>query len=271
MARRVVVGWDRSAAAAAALDWAVRHTPTAGGVELVEVTGRGRAPEGAPLDAEEAAARIRQARPGLEVGVTHERGDVAEVLAGRSAPDALVALGGRSNEGARHLRRTSAAYRVVLEATGPVVVVPRAYTGGRTVVVGVEGPSDPPCVVLAAAAEADRRHQQLVAVHVPRPALGIPYGALPGDHERRDALQARQHVLEEVLAPVRGAYPELSVVPRVTSGRASDVLLAAARGAMLLVLGRNPDRPADRRPVTHSSMLLSAAPVLVVPPGTELA
>lgn len=270
MARRVIVGWDGSAAAAGALDWAVRHSPAAESLELVVVEGAGRQPDGPRRDPGEAAALVRAAHPGIAVTVGREHGDVAEVLAGRSGSDALIAIGGRRNEESRHLRRTSTGYRVVLEATGPVVVVPQSYTGGRTVLVGIEGRSDAACVVLTAAAEADRRRQQLVAVHVPRPVLGMGVGALPGDPARRSDADGAQQMVEDVLAPVRAAYPSLQIVTRITTGRASDVLLSAARGAMLLVLGRNPDPPANRRPVTHSSMLLSAAPVLVVPPETRM-
>lgn len=270
MARRVVVGWDGSAAAAGALDWAVRHSPTAASVEIVEVGGGGRQQDRSHLDAGEAADRIRQAHTGVELTVTKEQGDVAEVLAGRSGPDALVALGGRRHEEMRHLRRTSTGYRVVLEASGPVVVVPQSYTSGRTVVVGIEGRSDAACVVLVAAAEAARRQQQLIALHVPSAVLGIGLGALPGDPDVHIDAHGLAQMVEEVLAPVRTAYPDLSVVTRISAGRASDVLLAASRGAMLLVLGRNSDPPANRRPVTHSSMLLSAAPVMVVPPETKI-
>ncbi len=267
MARHVVVGWDGSAAAAGALDWGVRHSPEAETVEIVEVLDAGRAPRPAERDAEDAARRIREAHPGIEVRVSRERGDMVEVLADRSAPAGLVVLGGRGDEQWRRGHRTSKAYRIVLHATGPVAVVPSAYRGGRDVVVGVTGDSDAPCVALTAAAEAARRRQRLVALYATRPLFGL--GVMPGEEGSRRRDEEEYHdMLRTVLAPVRAAYPGLPVVPRIVRGRTTDVLLAESRNAMVLVLGREGSPPAQHRPVTHSSMLLSRAPVMVVPPET---
>jgi hypothetical protein len=139
------------------------------------------------------------------------------------------------------------------------------------VVVGVAGPHDDPCVVLSGAEEASRRHQRLVAVHVPRPLLGVGLGALPGDSVAHDhEVQELERMVDDALAPVKERYPKLPVTRHVVRGRAADVLLAEARSASLLVIGRDDAAPRDRRPVTHGGMLLSPAPVVVVPPGTEL-
>ena len=270
MARHVVVGWDGSAAADGALDWGVRHNPQAESVEIVEVEEPGGHRAAGGRDADEAARRIREAHPGIEVRVSRERGDVVEVLADRSAPAGMVVLGGRGNEQLRRGHRTSKAYRVVLHATGPVAVVPSSYTGGRDVVVGITGDSDAPCVALTAAAEAARRRQRLVALYATRPLFG--FGALPGEEGSRRHDEEEYHdLLRTVLAPVRAAYPELPVVPRIVRGRSTDALLAESRTAMVLVLGREGTAPAQQRPVTHSSMLLSRSPVMVVPPETVVA
>lgn len=267
MARRVVVGWDGSTAAAGALEWAARHYPHAESVEIVEVAGAGRRGGGPHRDPEEAAEIIRQAHPELEVTVSVEQGVVARVLADRSAPDGLVVLGGRGNEEMRLGRRTSTAYRVVLAARGPVAVVPQSFRGGRDVVVGVVDRSDARCVALTAAGEAVRRRQRLIAVHAVRAPLGL--AALPGDPVGQGhALQGYEPMVRGVLAPVAEVYPDLHVVPHIVRGRPSDVLLAQSRHAALLVLGR--DVAPAGRPVTQSSMLLSRAPVMVVPPETEV-
>jgi hypothetical protein len=196
---------------------------------------------------------------------------VAQVLASRTAPDTILVLGGRGNEEARLGRRTSTAYRVVLDADGPVAVVPQSFRTGRDVVVGVAGRDDDPCVVLTAAREAVARHQRLKAVHARRPLFGVGLGALPGDAVNHDHdLQDVEQMVDEVLEPIAAAHPKLPVSRHVLRGRAADVLLAESRAAALLVIGREDMAHADRRPVTHSSMLLSRAPVIVVPPGTEV-
>lgn len=269
MVRRVVVGWDGSTAAADALAWAARHYPQAESVEIVEVAAAGRRGGRPHRDPEEAAESIRQAHPELDVTVSVEQGLVARVLADRSAPDGLVVLGGRGNEETRLGHRTSTAYRVVLAARGPVAVVPQSYRGGRDVVVGIVGRSDARCVALTAAGEAASRRQRLIAIHAVRAPLG--FAALPGDPVgQSQALQAHEPMVQEVLAPVAKTYPDLTVVPRIVRGRPSDVLLAQSRHAALLVLGRDVAPPAGGRPVTQSSMLLSRAPVLVVPPETAV-
>jgi hypothetical protein len=272
MVRRVTVGWDGSTAAAAALEWAVRHHPEAHQVELVQVDGGGRRERGRrPQDVDEAAEAFRQAHPDVDVDVSHPRGTVAEVLADRTAPDVLVVLGGRGNEESRLGHRTSTAYRVVLDAAGPVAVVPQSFRSGRNVVVGVAGPRDDPAVVLSAAREAVARRQRLIAVHAARPVLGLGLGALPGDTVGHDRdLAEVDRMVAQVLAPAAEAHPDLTIVRHVVRGRAADALLAESRSAILLVIGRDDASPIDRRPVTHSSMLLSRAPVIVVPPGTRL-
>ena len=271
MVHRVTVGWDGSAVALAPLEWAARHYPDAGSFELVQVDG-GRRSRGEPLqDVEDAAKAFRQAHPSFEVSAVHAQGAVAEVLADRTAPDALLVLGGRGNEEQRLGHRTSTAYRVLLRAEGPAAVVPQSFRGGRDVVVGIAGPNDDPCVLLSAAKEAVSRRQRLVAVHVARPLLGLGLGALPGDpigHDRD--LSEYERMVDAALAPVAAAHPTLPIVRRVVRGRTADVLLAASRNAALLVIGRDDASPIDRRPITHSSVLLSRAPVVVVPPGTEV-
>ncbi|MFD1722313.1 universal stress protein [Amnibacterium endophyticum] len=267
MARRVVVGWDGSAAAASALDWAVRRSPDAERIEVVEVdAGRHRVEQ--RRDPEEAAASVRQEHPWLEVEVVRERGAVGRALAARSSAECLVVLGGRGNEERRLGHRTSTAYRVVLGADGPVAVIPAGYRSGRDVVLGVVDRADARVVALTAAAEAARRHQRLIAVHATSSMLGL--ADLVDGQDRTREHQEAEALFDEVLAPVRDAHPDLPVVRRTVRGRPSDVLLAASRNAALLVLGRDVERPQRGRPVTHSSMLLSRSPVMVVPPATRL-
>lgn len=267
MSRRVVVGWDGSEAAAAALDWAVRRSPDAEHLEVVAVdAGRRRDDQG--RDPDEAAAAIRDTHPSLEVQVVRERGSVGRTLAARSSADSLVVLGGRGDEERRLGHRTSIAYRVVLGAEGPVAVVPAAYRGGRDVVLGVVDRADARVVALAAAKEADRRHQRLIALHATPSMFGIA-DLIDGQDRGREQREA-DALFDEVLAPVRDAHPGLPIVRREVRGRASDALLAASRSAALLVLGRDVERPQHGRPVTHSSMLLSRSPVMVVPAATRL-
>jgi hypothetical protein len=271
MAQRLVVGWDGSQGAAGALEWAVRQAPNPERIEILEVEFSGRRRGSPHRDPEEAAAALRRAHPDLDVVVSAEQGDVVRVLAARSGPDVLVVLGGRENAELRVGQRGGVAYRVVVAAEGPVVVVPQSYQGGRDVVVGVVRRSDSRTVVLAAAAEAARRHQRLIAVHAWRRLLDLDtfFDIDPAD--RAYAGKVHERMMQEVLAPVSEAYPDLVVLRHVVHGRASDVLVEESRHAALLVLGKDSPAAAEKgQPVTHSGMLLSRAPVLVVPQGTPV-
>lgn len=263
MTDRLVIGWDGSAAARAALAWAVRHEPACADLELVVADPRNGRPEVA-RSAEEAAERLREEHPEIRVAVTVERGPAAAVLAGRSAPETLVVLGGADPGTGRH--RSSVAYRVAATASGPVAMIPDGFDHGRDVVLGVGDAPCAPSVALAAAGQAAQRGQRLVAVHAWRGFLDLDTMVdLDPKHDDRIARE-REAVLTAALAPVAERFPALPLVRRVVHGRAVDAVLGAARRGSLLVLGRDEDRAARRgRPVAQVAMLTSRVPVLIVP------
>ena len=57
---------------------------------------------------------------------------------------------------------------------------------------------------------------------------------IPDDFDPED--EVRQS-LEAAVAPVRAAYPDLSIDPRVVSGHPAPILVEASKGADLLVVG----------------------------------
>ncbi len=263
MTDRLVVGWDGTAAARAALDWAVRHEPACAALELVVADARGSRPSAAP-SAEEAAARLTDARPDLHVAVAVERGPAASVLAARSGDGVLVVLGGADPGTGRH--RSSVAYRVAATASGPVAMVPEGFDHGRDVVLGVGDDPCAPAVALAAAGQAAQRGQRLVAVHAWRSFLDLDTLVDLDPHHDGRIARERDAVLTEALAPVAARYPGVPLVRRVVHGRPVDAVLGAARTASLLVLGRDEGGAARHgRPVAQVAMLASRVPVLVVP------
>lgn len=262
MSVRMVVGWDGTSAAQAALDWAVRHEPGFDGLELV--VAEGRAGRSAGESAEAAAERLRASGVDGSITVSSERGAAAGVLAGRSEPGVLVVLGGADPGTGRH--RSSVAYRVAATAAGPVAMIPEGFDHGRDVVLGVGDDPCAPAVALTAAGHAEKRGQRLVAVHAWRSFMDLDT-VLDVD-PKRDAHVAREReaVLTAALAPVAERYPSLSLVRRVLHGRPVDAVLGASRTASLLVIGRDEEGAARRgRPVAHVAMLASRVPVLVVP------
>lgn len=78
----------------------------------------------------------------------------------------------------------------------------------------------------------------------------------------------REGLLASVLNVWREKYPEVEVVETVVAGRARSVLVRAATGASLLVVGhRIAERPMGPRtgPVTHAAIHRVGCPVAVVP------
>jgi hypothetical protein len=201
------------------------------------------------------------------VAVTAEPGEPAEVLAARSGPETLVVLGGADPMSGRP--RTSTAFRVAASATGPVAMVPEGFDHGRDVVLGVGEEPAAPDVVLAAAEQAARRKQRLVAVHAWKQFFDVD--TLVDVDPRHDAEVARERdvLLTTALEPVAERYPALRVSRRVLHGRPTEAVPDAARTASLLVLSRNDDRRGRRaRAVTHRALLTSRVPVLLVPAGS---
>lgn len=261
MSVRMVVGWDGTSAAQAALDWAVRHEPDFDGLELVVAEGRSSRTAG--TSAEAAAERVRAAGHG-RITVTTERGAAAGVLAGRSEPGVLVVLGGADPGTGRH--RSSVAYRVAATASGPVAMIPAGFDHGRDVVLGVGDDPCSPSIALTAAGHAAKRGQRLVAVHAWRSFMDLDTVLNVDPKHDADVARERDAVLTAALAPVAERYPSLSLVRKVVHGRPVDAVLGASRTASLLVIGRDEEGAARRgRPVAHVAMLSSRVPVLVVP------
>ena len=110
------------------------------------------------------------------------------------------------------------------------------------IVVGVDGSETSRAALMWAIEEAARRHSSVDAVTawtipVVFDALGGVY-PLPSYFDKEEA-EARAMLAEEVIS-AKKARPDLSAATireHVTCGQASDVLLAASKGAELLVVG----------------------------------
>jgi nucleotide-binding universal stress UspA family protein len=106
----------------------------------------------------------------------------------------------------------------------------------RRIVVGVDGSESSKQALRWAIREAELTGGSVVAVtawHVPS-AYGLaPVPVDAGEDFEGDA----KRVLTEALAEVSGLAPEVRVEPLIAEGHAASVLLEAARGADLLVVG----------------------------------
>jgi nucleotide-binding universal stress UspA family protein len=104
------------------------------------------------------------------------------------------------------------------------------------IVVGIDGSDDSKAALEWAAHQAELTGSTLEAVTTwawPA-AFGVAFAYLPADYNpSADA----QKVLDDALAPLREAHPDLSIGTVIAEGHAAPVLVEASRGADLLVVG----------------------------------
>ncbi|GAA1109752.1 MULTISPECIES: universal stress protein [Nocardiopsidaceae] len=131
--------------------------------------------------------------------------------------------------------------RLAARACCPVVVVPAGWVSPDhgSIVVGVDGSAHGDAALRFALAEAVHRSAGVVAVrayHVTLPgAIDNPYAyRKAAEREHRCAEDLAQEAVERALAVTGLVVP---VVARAAVGRPADVMIAASRGAELLVVG----------------------------------
>ncbi|MGN9895050.1 universal stress protein [Micromonospora sp. L31] len=249
----ILVGYDGSADASLALDWALDEAQRGGRpvrlayvFEWLTVTGwigPGVAPgiwpdETARRQVEElvhkAAADAVAQRPGTTVHGEVYDGPPALVLQERSADAGLLVLGSRGHGGFAGLLAGSTAVAVTAHAHCPVVVVRAGQAAGAgPVVVGVDG-SESSRVALGFAVEsAAQRRVPLRVVRVVAP----PAGRRPSDHDERATVAGERAAVEESLAPWRDTFPDVDIDIEVAPGNPAAALVEASRSAQLVVVG----------------------------------
>jgi nucleotide-binding universal stress UspA family protein len=169
----------------------------------------------------EAADLAEEILPRRSITAVTAVGWPAAALIEESGQADLVVLGNRGLGGFTSLLAGSVGIEVTGHAQCPVVVVrdlPPHGSGRVPVVVGVDDGRSSRDALGAAFYEA--------ALH------GAPLVAIQVRHGREDASN-----LAEAVAPYREKHPDVAVVEEVREGHPPEVLLAAAVGARLLVVG----------------------------------
>lgn len=242
----VIVGIDGSPASFGAVRWAadeaVRLRLPLKIVHALEMHG----PFEEDVDehglAIDAANEIRHLSPGLHVTTASWYGEPARVLVELSRHARLVVVGSRGSGGFSSLLVGSVGIHLAGHAHCPALVVHHAerWSGpesslpyGRPVVVGADGSADGELALGLAFAEAAARTVPLVAVrtwHEPEHRWGLSAG--------RTVLAANtRRELETDLEPWQAKYESVAVDLRVEHCPSVPVLLDAARGALMVVLG----------------------------------
>ncbi|MGY1833084.1 universal stress protein [Geodermatophilus sp. SYSU D01180] len=247
---RVVAGFDGSPVGRAAVVWALAAAERAGtGLEVVTVLPAADSwaeddlldPARVDLVRSDAAAHVRdlvdEQQRQVPVTTTVVPGRPVEELVARSADAGLLVVGSRGRGATRSTLLGSVALGCVPRAPCPVVVVHPAVPGpGRPrVVVGLDDTDGAREVLWRGAAEAGRMGADLdvvVARREPEHWGDLRSAATPvrGETGAHAAWRAETLVRAEL-----GARPDVRV--SVRTGPPAEVLVHAAQGAALLVVG----------------------------------
>ncbi|HLV74006.1 MAG TPA: universal stress protein [Vulgatibacteraceae bacterium] len=246
----VLAGYDGSRGSVRALDWAADEARMRGVPLTVLHTWEPqvRVPAARPvIDPRSLAQSIlnsgiehaRKTAPDLEVRAVLARAPAAARLIEGGGDAELIVLGPRGAGGFAGLVLGSVAAQVAAHASCPVVIVrggpgPRPEAEGGRVVVGMDGSPASRAALAMAFAEADARGSSLSAVVAwdPVTVRGLP--PMVEEPELRSAAEAR---LARWMDPLRERHRGVDTRMEIVTGRPREVLIDAADGARLLVVG----------------------------------
>ncbi|GAA3507611.1 nucleotide-binding universal stress UspA family protein [Streptosporangium album] len=251
MTGSITVGTDGSAAATAALAWAVDDAVRRGlPLRIVHVVDRrpyDAAEFSAPgktdhvtrlaeLTLAEAAAVALERRPEIRVTTELIEGAPPEVLRGQAETAVELVIGSRGRGGFAGSLLGSVPIRVAGHVHGVVVVVrPGAVETRGEVVVGVDGSAECEPALGFAFEQASLRGCALRAVHAWQAPVQAFTAEADGD---LDEIRKGQHrVAADRLADWKETFPAVDVVQEVTCAYPVPTLVAASARADLLVVG----------------------------------
>ncbi|MET0934017.1 MAG: universal stress protein [Mycetocola sp.] len=281
MSEETVVGWDGSAPAQRALEWALtRAESRAEGVLIARVVAEKDASTGhtvreAAIDAAESALeeahRSAQLRhPRLRVESRLLFGDPVEELRSLSDEDTLIVVGTHPSPNAAANVPWSIGARLAATSHGPVALIPDSElsldSGRSGIVAGVDGSAASLVAAQYAAAEAVRRGEMLTAVH----AWQIPpvWAESELDADSMDALEeVHRGILTTATDHVQREFPTLTISKAVVNQPAMAALHDAVKQSRMLVLGNHGLKAAPRLalgPVSHSMVRQVDVPTIVV-------
>jgi nucleotide-binding universal stress UspA family protein len=287
MTSAITVGVDGSAESLAAVDWAADEAVLRGmplrlvhawlwqPLEVPVVQDREAQAQSAQAILREAETRVAGRHPRLAFTSEVVPDTTVSALLGEAERAAMVVLGSRGHGPLVGFLLGSYGQQVIAASPRPVVSVravrDRVVPDGDDVVVGQQGsPEDSAEVLRFAFRAAAARGAAVRAVR----AWSLPpiYAYSPGSLRLADEagglVPFEEKALREALAPWRDRFPDVPVVEHVEMGSGGQVLLAAAAGARLLVVGRRTRHsPIGTRigSVAHAALHHASCPVAVVP------
>lgn len=259
--RPIVVGYDASGPALAALDWAATLAEHEGApltvlyaaqqIVYAQDAGYGiwkpaEVLESARDVARDGVQRLAKTHPNLRTEAAGSLSSATVALDETSTHASMIVVGSHGRGRLGSVMLGSTAYAVSGHARCPVVVV-RDGTAPlpgpkRPVVAGSDGSVGAERAVEAAADLATRSGASLVVTTSWMPPPPDPWDRPPmGYTTVATSLQDRQERAESInltaVARTRDSHPELTVIGRVSEARPEDAVMGADPQAALLVLG----------------------------------
>lgn len=284
MEQPVVVGVDGTPDSMRALDWAVGeagrlgaplvlvhgYVPLAGAARLLAGDAE-RQHRAAQNLLDEAVARVRSRRADIPVTTSAVVRPAAELLVEHGRDALMIVLGSRRPGPVSGFLLGSVGLRVLSRAACPVVMTRGGTTGRRPreggIVVGVPQDEGADAVLDFAFRTAAARGVPVRAVR----AWNLPtvFTYRPGLLRRSDehgGLEAlHRHELAAAVKPWRRRHPDVPVFEHVELGPASELLVALAASAELLVVGRTTRAVRHVGHVAHAALHFADAPIALVP------
>lgn len=251
-ARKIIVGYDQSAAAEAAAVWALDEAVRTGSVveffyayewpvwmpAASMVPGPAVWPDGATELAikdslTKAVARARQTHPAVRTTTSIVHNNAALALIDRSADARLIVLGSRGHSAVANLLGSVSA-AVSAHAHCPVVIVRDTPAAAVPVVVGVDDSAPAQAALALAVDQAAARGVPLRVIRAFRPVTGLwqqtpmATGVVTAE-ERRP--------FDELVAAWREKYPDLRISAEAVVDHPAGALEVASGTAQLLVVG----------------------------------
>lgn len=256
MTKHIIVGYDGSPSANAAVRWAADEATTCAAplrivscydIPLTGMTSMGMGyPEAFAViegdtrrRAADLVASLRETHPSLEVSTVVTSGPASSTLLDDTDPEDLVVVGSSGRDHAAAFWLGSTPRRVIHHSHCPVAIIRGAATGATParVVVGVDGSPTSDDALAWAGDEADRHQAELVVVHGwAYPYLAVDSSSLQArDLTQVDAACTLDAAVEQATArfasPVTGclieATPATALLQTVRDG---DLLVVGSRG-----------------------------------------
>jgi len=267
----IVIGYDGSAAAQAAIDWVGDRVATrSASVGIVAAAGVFAAAQERPDDGlDSVAQRLRDRAPDCEVVTAAVPGSMPGALFNRAAAADLLVIGAHRGRPLRSAATGWLPLRAAARTPVPLVVVPsewRPTSGG--VVVGVDDDDSSEAAVRFAADEAAAAGTPLTVVHswvtpVPRMERGAALLASP-----IETRTVHRRVLRRAIDAIAALHPELAPRAMLVHDVPGAAVLQAVPDATLVVLGthhRGPLAGALLGSAAQNVLRVAEVPVCIVP------